>query len=256
MLLLPRQRLLPLEMRYGRPSLDFRARTSRPGLGAPRKLKKATSFTKSFRNDWGFERSTSSATLASKTVAISSVDSQAQIRNLSRHQYVVGSVGFKGEDTAGEVPTGNASECGDPSVLVRAHEAAELDAEARAQPAPLPAGSRRRRRRFDPDWVECQPRRWQAEIRNARAHRLPPGVGWSDVARRVTTDSRTGEVLEDTSQVGEFVSQEFALRRLDKVRDIQVEVYVRDMREENLKPQPIEWSRLGPQERWGDIESD
>ena len=225
-------------------------------IGAPRKLKKATSFTKSFRNDWGFERSTSSATLASKTVAISSVDSQAQIRNLSRHQYVVGSVGFKGEDTAGEVPTGKASECGDPSVLVRAHEAAELDAEARAQPAPLPAGSRRRRRRFDPDWVECQPRRWQAEIRNARAHRLPPGVGWSDVARRVTTDSRTGEVLEDTSQVGEFVSQEFALRRLDKVRDIQVEVYVRDMREENLKPQPIEWSRLGPQERWGDIESD
>ena len=77
-----------------------------------------------------------------------------------------------------------------------------------------------------------------------------------DEKMRNETDSRTGEVLEDTSQVGEFVSQEFALRRLDKVRDIQVEVYVRDMREENLKPQPIEWSRLGPQERWGDIESD
>ena len=95
---------------------------------------------------------------------------------------------------------------------------------------------------------------WRAEIRSARAHRLPPGVGWSDVARRVTTDSRTGELLEDTSEAGELLNQEFALRRLDKVRDIRIDVFLRNMREENPKSHTMKWSHLEPQEKWGDIE--
>jgi len=123
--------------------------------------------------------------------------------------------------------------------------------EVRVPPMPLPSGSRRRQRRFDPAWIEYRPRSWRAEIRSARAHRLPPGVGWSDVARRVTADMRTGEVLEDTSESGDLLNQDFALRRLDKVRDIRVDVFLRDAKEKNSQAAiPFEPTR----EKWGDIE--
>ena len=95
---------------------------------------------------------------------------------------------------------------------------------------------------------------WRAEIRGARAHRLPPGVGWSDVERRVTTDWRTGELLEDTSEVGELLNQEFALRRLDKVRDIRIDVFLRNTREDQPNSHSIEWYHLKPHEKWEDIE--
>ena len=173
-------------------------------------------------------------------------------QNLSRcGQQQVATVISSGEASE---DAGCASDATSTSPLARARVAAEFDAEGRAQPTPLPAGSRRRQRKFDPTWVECRPRMWRAEIRSARAHRLPPGVGWSDVERRVTTDWRTGELLEDTSEVGELLNKEFALRRLDKVRDIRIDVFLRDTREDQPNPHSIEWYHLKPHEKWEDIE--
>ena len=62
---------------------------------------------------------------------------------------------------------------------------------------------------------------------------------------------KTGEVLENTLESGDLLNQDFALRRLDKVRDIRVEVIIRDAREMNLQVAiPFESTR----EKWGDIE--
>ena len=188
-----------------------------------------------------FERSASSATLAGKAVAISSVvESSVKSQSWSRQKStgVIGSVGLAGANDLDRASLAIAAE-------------SEGIGEVRVPPMPLPAGNRRRQRRFDPAWVEHRPRSWQAEIRNARAHRLPPGVGWSDVASRVTTDMKTGEVLENTLESGDLLNQDFALRRLDKVRDIRVEVIIRDAREMNLQVAiPFESTR----EKWGDIE--
>jgi hypothetical protein len=61
----------------------------------------------------------------------------------------------------------------------------------------------------------------------------------------VTSDLRTGKVLEDTSEVGELLNQEFAVRRLDRVRDRSVEVRLHK-----------DWCRAQPGKKWADIESD
>ena len=197
----------------------------------------------------------SSATSLGKAVVISSVtysDEGAveKERNykeqiLSRHQQVISSGRKSG---GGEL----VSESTTSGIGITAEStssglgiAADFEGESRSQPSPLPAGSRRRHKKVESTWIEAEPCLWRAEIRSARAHRLPPGVGWSDVARRVTSDSRTEEVLEDTSEVGELLNQEFAVRRLDRVRDISVEVRLHK-----------DWCRAQPGKKWADIESD
>jgi hypothetical protein len=158
---------------------------------------------------------------------------------LSRHQqHQVAAVISSGRPSGDDEPVSKSPSSG-------VGIAADFEGESRAQPSPLPAGSRRRHRKVESTWTEAEPCLWRAEIRSARAHRLPPGVGWSDVARRVTSDSRTGEVLEDTSEVGELLSQEVAVRRPDRVRDINVEVHLRK-----------DWCQAQPGKKWADIESD
>ena len=57
---------------------------------------------------------------------------------------------------------------------------------------------------------------------------MPPGVDSVDVERRVTLDAKSGELLEDVES-GTYGLRALELgRKLDKVRDIEVSVELRD----------------------------
>ena len=64
------------------------------------------------------------------------------------------------------------------------------------------------------------------EFKGARAHRMPPDIGRNMLKGRTVTDMVTGETVE--AAMGKDLDDEALTKRLDKVRDIRVTVYLYD----------------------------
>lgn len=88
-----------------------------------------------------------------------------------------------------------------------------------------PSGEAPRNRRST--WKAAGPGILVAQFRGARAHRIPPGVNWSDVVSQTTTDLHTDEAVEHVTEELNAISAKQAQRNLDMVRDIEVEVQYR-----------------------------
>ena len=91
--------------------------------------------------------------------------------------------------------------------------------------------------------------KWQGSFRNARAHRLPPGVPWQQVASRTAVDVNTNEVLEMNAGMTELMTIQDATRRLDRVRDIECTVIVEHVKNKSEKGKQI--AARGCQHRGG-----
>ena len=87
----------------------------------------------------------------------------------------------------------------------------------------------RRRQQRNGHWKEDGPGVMIARFRNARAHRLPPGLKWDNVVERVTVDANSEEVIEHVDEKVRPISAKDACRRLDRVRDIIVRVAYREI---------------------------
>jgi hypothetical protein len=98
-------------------------------------------------------------------------------------------------------------------------------------------------------WRRAGERTWIGVFKGARAHRLPPGIGWQEVSARRTQDAASGEVLEDVETTRAPFSSAMAGRRLDRVRDIETRVTLHSGPPPPLPPPP-------PKPRWADICSD
>ena len=89
-----------------------------------------------------------------------------------------------------------------------------------------PAGRTARSKR-GVSWQRTGERRRRGHVKSARAFRMPPGVDSVDVARRVTLDATSGELLEDVVS-GAYGLRSLELgRKLDKVRDLEINVELR-----------------------------
>ena len=97
-------------------------------------------------------------------------------------------------------------------------------------------------------WRRAGERTWIEVFKGARAHRLPPGVSWQEVAARQTQGVASGEVLESVKTDRAPFSAAMAGRRLYRVRDIATHV--------TLHSDPGAPAQKPPKPRWADVCSD